>query len=91
MSVFKHNSIFFSRRAAEQGLTQSQTQSSEPIKLSRNRLKSVMGECRALLQALGFECVVSSGEAEALCSQVIFVLEYIYSKSIAKILPMLFS
>ena len=42
----------------------------EPVKLSRNRLKSVMGECRTLLKALGFECVSSTGEAEALCAQV---------------------
>ena len=43
---------------------------SEPAKLSRNRLKSVMGECRALLTALGFECVNCQGEAEAMCAQV---------------------
>lgn len=58
------------RRAAEQTQSQSQSQSSEPVKLSRNRLKSVMGECRALLNALGFQCVLSTGEAEALCARL---------------------
>jgi hypothetical protein len=42
----------------------------QQVKLSRNRLKSVMGECRALLTALGFECMASPGEAEATCAQV---------------------
>ena len=50
--------------------TQSQSQSTDQVKLSRNRLKAVMGECRALLQAMGFECVASVGEAEAMCAQV---------------------
>ncbi len=61
-----------SRRDAQfPSQSQTQSQSSEqPAKLSRNRLKSVMGECRALLQALGFECVASQGEAEAMCAQV---------------------
>ena len=62
-----------SRRAAEHpsSQSQSQSQSSEAsVKLSRNRLKSVMGECKALLTSLGFECVASQGEAEAMCAEV---------------------
>jgi hypothetical protein len=30
----------------------------------------VMGECKALLTSLGFECVASQGEAEAMCAEV---------------------
>ncbi len=29
-----------------------------------------MGECKALLTSLGFECVASQGEAEAMCAEV---------------------
>ena len=57
-------------RQKTQTQTQTQaTQSEENKSCTRRRLKGLMNECKALLDALGIESVRAEGEAEALCSR----------------------
>lgn len=46
------------------------SQNDEVKSFSRTRLKGLMNECKALLDAIGVESVKSDGEAEALCAQL---------------------
>ena len=57
-------------RQKAQSQTQTQTQSEENKSCTRRRLKGLLNECKALLDALGIESVRAEGEAEALCARL---------------------
>ena len=59
------------RQKATASISSQQSQASEDNKsCSRRRLKGLMNECKALLDALGIESVKAEGEAEALCARL---------------------
>ena len=58
------------RQKAQSSQTQAQTQSEENKSCTRRRLKGLLNECKALLDALGIESVRAEGEAEALCARL---------------------
>ena len=60
------------RQKAQTAQTQTQhgTQSEENKSCTRRRLKGLLNECKALLDALGIESVRAEGEAEALCARL---------------------